>query len=141
MFDAVRRPYRFREIWRRFRARPFRLLDVGTGNHSASIAKRWFPNCHYAGVDRDRSYNNDRRDFAAMDEFFRLDLTQLRFREIPTASYDVILLAHVIEHLRNGDEVLRALVPKLRPGGMLYVEFPGTIDHCLSNGTMVAYHA
>lgn len=125
MFDAVRRPYRFREIWRRYSARPFRLLDVGTGNHSASIAKRWFPNCHYAGIDRDRRYNNDRRDFAAMDEYFELDLTQLRFEEIPDASYDVVLLAHVIEHLANGDEVLRALVPKLRPGGMLYVEFPG----------------
>jgi hypothetical protein len=31
----------------------------------------------------------------------------------------------VIEHLPNGDEVLRALVPKLKPGGFLYVEFPG----------------
>ena len=37
----------------------------------------------------------------------------------------MIVMAHVIEHLHNGDAVLRALVPKLRPGGMLYVEFPG----------------
>lgn len=125
MFDFVRRPYRFREIHRRFGARPFRLLDVGAGNHSASIAKRWFPNCHYAGIDIDRNYHNDAADFAAMDEFFELDLTKLEYGAIPDGSYDVMLLAHVIEHLRNGDDVLRALAPKLRPGGFMYVEFPG----------------
>lgn len=125
MFDVVRIPYRFREIRRRYGRRPFRLLDVGAGNHSASLAKRWFPNCHYAGVDRDRNYNNDAADLAAMDEFFELDLTRLEFGAIPDAGYDVLLLAHVIEHLANGDEVLRALAPKLKPGGFLYVEFPG----------------
>lgn len=125
MLDFLRRPYRFRDIHRRHGQRAFRLLDVGAGNHSASVAKRWFPNCHYAGIDRDRHYHNDERDFAAMDEFFELDLTRLELGAIPDASYDVLLLAHVIEHLANGDEVLRALVPKLRPGGFVYVEFPG----------------
>ena len=125
MLDTLRRPYRFREIHRRFGRRPFRLLDVGAGNHSASVAKYWFPNCHYAGIDRDRNYHNDEHDFAAMDEFFELDLTRLEFGAIPEASYDVLLLAHVIEHLTNGDDVLRALAPKLKPGGFMYVEFPG----------------
>jgi SAM-dependent methyltransferase len=125
MLDVVRMPYRFREIRRRFGTRPFRWLDVGAGNHSASLAKRWFPRCHYAGIDRERGYNNDAADFAAMDEFFELDLTRLEFAAIPDAGYDVLLLAHVIEHLANGDAVLRALVPKLKPGGFVYVEFPG----------------
>jgi len=125
MLDFLRLPYRFREIRRRHGRRPFRLLDVGAGHHSALAAKRWFPNCHYAGIDRDRHYHNDERDFAAMDQFFELDLTRLEFAGIPDASYDVLLFAHVIEHLTNGDEVLRALVPKLRPGGFVYVEFPG----------------
>jgi hypothetical protein len=125
MLDALRRPHRFVDIHRRFGGRPFRLLDVGAGNHSASVTKSWFPGCHYAGIDRERNYHNDAADFAAMDEFFELDLTKLQFDAIPDASYDVLLLAHVIEHLVNGDEVLRRLVPKIRPGGMIYVEFPG----------------
>jgi SAM-dependent methyltransferase len=125
MLDALHRPYKFRALARRFGSRPFRMLDVGAGNHSASLAKRWFPNCHYAGIDRERGYNNDAADFAAMDEFFELDLTRLGFEAILDGAYDVLLLAHVIEHLANGDEVLRALVPKLKPGGVVYVEFPG----------------
>jgi len=121
----IRMPFRFKEIWRRHGRRPFALLDVGAGNHSASLFKRWFPNTHYAGIDLDRRYNNDERDFAAMDEFFEMDLTQLRFDAVPDGRYDVILMAHVIEHLENGDDVIRGLVPKLRPGGMICIEFPG----------------
>lgn len=119
------RPHRFLELHRRFGARPFRLLDIGAGNHSATSTKRWFPHCHYAGVDLDKNYNNDAADFAAMDEFFEMDLTRLEFGAIPDASYDAILMAHVIEHLQNGDEVMRALLPKLKPGGLIVVEFPG----------------
>ena len=89
MLDALRIPHRFREVRRRYGRRPFRLLDVGAGNHSASLAKRWFPGCHYAGIDRDRNYHNDAADFAAMDEFFEMDLTRLEFGAIPDAGYDV----------------------------------------------------
>jgi SAM-dependent methyltransferase len=121
----IKMPFRFKEIWRRHGSRPFALLDVGAGNHSASQFKRWFPNAHYAGIDLDRNYNNDERDFAAMDEFFEMDLTKLDFRAIPDGRYDVILMAHVIEHLKNGDDVIRGLVPKLKPGGIICIEFPG----------------
>lgn len=121
----VRMPFRFKEIWRRHRHRPFALLDVGAGNHSATLAKRWFPLCHYAGIDREAGYNNDPLDLAAMDEFFELDLTDLDFGAIPNARYDVVLMAHVLEHLPNGEDVVRGLIPKLKPGGLLCLEFPG----------------
>ena len=34
-------------------------------------------------------------------------------------------MAHIIEHLHNGDEVLVKLLPKLKPGGYIYIEYPG----------------
>ena len=130
MISAHRRPpwflpFRFREIQRRYGSRRFSFLDVGAGNRSASLTKACFPNCHYAGIDRERTYNNDPADLAAMDEFFELDLTSLDFGSVPNDRYDVMMLSHVIEHLWNGDEVLCRLVSKVRPGGFLYVEFPG----------------
>lgn len=118
-------PFKYLAIGRRFGGRPFRMLDVGSGNHAARLAKACFPRCHYTGIDRDRLYNNDPADFAAMDEFFEMDLNHPDFDVIPDAAYDVIQVAHVIEHLPQGDRVLRGLVPKLAPGGIFYVEFPG----------------
>lgn len=119
------RPFKFREVIRRFGRGPFRMLDVGAGNHSATLARRWFPRCHYTGLDRERDYHNDAADFAAMDAFIELDLTTLALDPIPSGAFDVILMAHVVEHLWNGDAVLAGLASKLKPGGMLYVEFPG----------------
>ncbi len=103
----------------------FILLDIGAGNNSALNTKKWFPNCVYHGVDRDKNYNNTDADFNLMDEFFQIDLTTLDFDQIPNDFYDVIMMAHVIEHLPNGDEVIKNLIPKLKKGGVIYIEYPG----------------
>ncbi len=118
-------PHKFKAIRRHFGTRSFRFLDIGAGNHSASIAKHWFPGCHYTGVDRERGYNNSPEDFAAMDEFFELDLEQLDYSVLADRGYDAILMAHVVEHLQNGDDVVRLLAEKLAPGGIFCLEFPG----------------
>ena len=110
---------------RAFEKRPFRLLDIGAGNHSATKAKRVFPNCEYHGVDMEREYNNTASDFKLMDAFYEMDLTKLDFTSIPDNYFDAILMAHVIEHLYNGDEVLKGLLPKLKSGGYIYLEYPG----------------
>ncbi len=103
----------------------FRLLDIGAGNHSATKAKRVFPNCEYHGVDIAREYNNTEADFKLMDAFYEMDLTQLDFSVIPGNYFDAIQMAHVIEHLYNGDEVVKGLLPKLKTGGYIYLEYPG----------------
>lgn len=118
-------PHKFKAIRDHFRGRPFRFLDIGAGNHSATLAKFWFPNCTYTGVDRERDYNNSPEDFAAMDAFHELDLERLDYAVLPDRSYDAILMAHVVEHLRNGDDVVRLLAEKLAPGGIFCLEFPG----------------
>lgn len=110
---------------RSFGSKPFRLLDIGAGNHSATKAKRVFPLCEYHGVDMERDYNNDQEDFNQMAAFYEMDLTKLDFKSIPDNYFDGIWMVHVIEHLYNGDEVIKLLLPKLKPGGYMYVEYPG----------------
>jgi hypothetical protein len=34
-------------------------------------------------------------------------------------------MTHIIEHLFNGDEVIKKLLPKLKQGGYIYIEYPG----------------
>ncbi len=119
-------PSKFRFLNRYFlNNHSFILLDIGAGNHSALNTKKWFPKCIYHGVDRETGYNNDEADFKAMDQFFELDLTLLNFDAIPNNYYDAIMMAHVIEHLPNGIDVVKALIPKLKSNGYFYVEYPG----------------
>ena len=110
---------------RSFGSKPFRLLDIGAGNHSATKIKRVFPLCEYHGVDMEKDYNNDQEDFNQMAAFYEMDLTKLDFKSIPDNYFDGIWMVHVIEHLYNGDEVIKLLLPKLKMGGYMYVEYPG----------------
>ena len=118
-------PFKLTRFKRRFGDAPFTLLDVGAGNHSAQLVKKHLPQCRYFGLDIERDYNNDEEDFRLMEGFYELDLTKLEFDAIPDDFFDAIMIAHVIEHLENGDEVLQALIPKLKVGGVIYVEYPG----------------
>lgn len=117
--------FKFSFMQRSFGDRPFRLLDVGAGNHSASRIVSLFPQCEYYGVDLDKTYNNGQQDFDVMKGFYELDLTKLDYSSIPDNYFDGIWMAHVIEHLYNGDQVLPLLIRKLRPGGFFYIEYPG----------------
>lgn len=117
--------FKFSFLKRSFGNKPFRLLDVGAGNHSASRIVSIFPNCQYYGLDRDKNYNNSARDFEVMKDFYELDLTALDFSIIPDHYFDGIWMAHVIEHLHNGDLVVSKLIQKIKAGGYFYIEYPG----------------
>ena len=117
-------PFRIQKILKHLKTDSPQVLDIGCGSHSPSIFKRYIPKCHYSGVDIDRTYNNDEEDLKNMDVFYEKDLTLLDFKDIPNASFDVIVLSHVIEHLHNGDEVVEKLLEKLRADGLIYIEFP-----------------
>lgn len=115
---------KFAYLYTTFGQKPFTLLDIGAGNQSATKTLRLFPNCSYHGLDLSRDYNNQESDFSLMKAFYELDLTKLQFHEIPDNHFDSILIVHVIEHLFNGDQVLVGLLPKLKKGGTMYVEYP-----------------
>jgi SAM-dependent methyltransferase len=117
--------FKMRFIRKSFGNKAFKLLDVGAGNNSASRITNAFPNCEYYGLDLDKSYNNEANDFARMKAFYELDLTKLEYSIIPDNYFDGIWMAHVIEHLHNGDQVLPLLLQKLKKGGFFYVEYPG----------------
>jgi SAM-dependent methyltransferase len=116
---------KFNFISKSFGNRKFVLLDVGAGNQSASKTMKAFPNCEYYGLDIDRDTNYINEDFGSMKSFYELDLTKLDLSSIPDNYFDYINMAHVIEHLHNGDLVLPLLTNKLKKGGYFYIEYPG----------------
>jgi len=118
--------FHFSLIRRSYYDRPFTMLDVGCGNHSAFQTKSFFPKCRYYGIDLSREYGNDENDFKSMSGFYEMDLTKLDFGTIPDAFFDVMVMRHVLEHLSNGDQVLVGLLNKLKVGGHLYIEWPSS---------------
>lgn len=115
-------PMKFRFVRSRLSSAP-RILDIGCGNGSPSITKRWFPACHYTGADIQR-YNLNAADDAAMDEFFPLAADGSGYAAIPDAHYDFVLLNHVVEHMSDPAPILAALCAKLKPGGYIWIAFP-----------------
>lgn len=100
------------------------LLDVGCGNHSPSITRRYLPDCTYHGLDCDRG-NVDGQDERAMDRFFAVDLEDPGGLEaVPDEHYDAVICSHVLEHLRDPYGAAERLASKVRPGGVLYIETP-----------------
>ena len=59
-------PMKFQYLRGRLSSPALRILDIGCGNNSPTVTKRWFPGCHYAGADIQR-YNNSDADMAAID--------------------------------------------------------------------------
>jgi SAM-dependent methyltransferase len=108
----------------RFSGRTGRILDVGCGFGSSMIFRRFCPNCEYYGLDQDRK-SLAPGDEAWMRRFYEADLDTDTLSHVPDAYFDAIVLSHVIEHLRHGEECLIRLASKLKPGGVIYVEYPG----------------
>ncbi|OGP59718.1 MAG: hypothetical protein A2V67_02920 [Deltaproteobacteria bacterium RBG_13_61_14] len=117
-------PHRFLAVREVLNRRGVRVLDVGCGNHSPSLTKRYFPHCIYHGLDHGH-WNVDFRDEQAIDAFFHLDLNHPQaLNGLAENRYDAILCSHVLEHTRDPYTVVRFLVSKLKPGGVLYIEVP-----------------
>ena len=99
------------------------ILDVGCGNSSATKFKEFFSQSKYWGIDR-TNYNNTDEDFNSMFKFILADLENDSLEEVPNQYFDLVVIAHVIEHLRNYDEVLVRIIDKIKGGGYLYIETP-----------------
>lgn len=128
MIRAIRkwalRPYKFDRVGDVLQRPGACVLDVGCGNHSPSLTKSYFPSCRYFGIDI-LWYNNDDSDRTAMERYWEMDIDVVEnLTQIEDGFFDCILLNHIIEHTKNGLNILTKLSRKLKPGGVLYVETP-----------------
>lgn len=102
-----------------------RVLDVGCGNHSPSLTRRYFPTIEYWGVDRDTTWALSSIDLDAMDRFVEVDLDDDdALLDLPAQHFDVVLCSHVLEHVVRPAEVVARLAAAVRPGGVLFLEVP-----------------
>lgn len=122
-FGDVFPPFRFRMLKRHFKGSAPKILDVGCASGSPQIAKRAFPRGHYTAIDITQP-DGDMSPY--IDRFIQMDAGSLDYSALTDDSFDIVILSHVLEHIRNGEAVLAALLPKVKVGGTVYVEYPST---------------
>jgi SAM-dependent methyltransferase len=120
-FGDIFPPFRFRMLRRHLETSSPRILDVGCASESPKITKQAFPSSYYTAIDISPP---DEDMLPYIDRFIHIDAGSLNYSELTNASFDVLILSHVLEHIRNGEDVLASLLPKLKVGGIVYIEFP-----------------
>jgi SAM-dependent methyltransferase len=96
-----------------------RLLDVGVGRGEILIAAKnrgW----HVDGVEPSATF----ADYAEQRTGAKIWRQPIEESDIPANSYDVVMLAAVLEHLYAPDEVVKKISHILSLGGLLYVDVP-----------------
>lgn len=99
-------PFALRKIGERSRAR---VLDVGCGD-TIPATKYYRPSWQINGMDKK----------SGVDFVVDLDTTP----RPDVGMYDIIIMRHVIEHLRFPLVVLCHFARRVKPGGAIYLEYP-----------------
>jgi len=116
--------YKYRFATKYFDNEHPKVLEVGIGNDSPLEFKKVFQNADYYGVDKDLNYNLSDKGIHVMKNFYQINLEKDSLEKIPDNFFDYVIIAHVIEHINNGEEIIENLSKKLKPGGGFYIEYP-----------------
>lgn len=99
-----------------------RLLDVGCGDGANSrLLRQMRPSISIVGITH--TAEEARRAERWMDRCFVIDIEACLPAEL-VGDFDVIVFSHVLEHLRNPEEVVASFLPLLKPGGQLVIAVP-----------------
>ncbi len=114
---------------------PRRVLDIGVANDSYLECKAMYPLAQYHGVD----IISPGVRMADGDALFLRDLEDpLSLRDLP-GPYDLIVVNHVLEHIRRGEAVFAELCDLISLHGYMYVELP-SIRTAYKRKRMGRYH-
>ncbi|MBX3654354.1 MAG: class I SAM-dependent methyltransferase [Ramlibacter sp.] len=112
------------------------VLDVGTGTGALGKFLREHRQCVVDGV----TYNADEE--AAAHQYYRdISIVDLERQPLPKAlrskTYDYVVCADVLEHLRNASEVLSDLRSLLKPSGAVLLSVPNVTHMGVLLGLLV----
>ena len=99
-----------------------KILDIGLDNSSLVRAQLAYSNMSlYHGLDVSEIDTEQKKK---LDKFFLIDLDQDTLEDLENNFYDLIIMNHVLEHLRNGLSVVENLCKKVSINGYFFIEFP-----------------
>lgn len=101
-----------------------RILDVGCGNRSPQVVKSILDKVYYVGIDvGDYNQTNASKKYA--DEYHIVSGEEFAAEiEKHKDAFDAVISSHNIEHCKEPERVLRAMIASLSEGGRIYMAFP-----------------
>lgn len=99
-----------------------KLLDVGVGRGEVLVAAKgqgW----EVEGVEPSETF----ADYAERQTGAKIWREPIEDSDIPDNEFDVVILAAVLEHLYNPNEIMAKIARVLKPGGLLYLDVPNEL--------------
>jgi 2-polyprenyl-3-methyl-5-hydroxy-6-metoxy-1,4-benzoquinol methylase len=99
-----------------------KLLDVGVGRGEVLVAAKqrgWT----VEGVEPSETF----ADYAEKQTGAKIWRDPIEESDIPDGEFDVVILAAVLEHLYNPNEIVAKVARVLKPGGYLYLDVPNEL--------------
>lgn len=110
-----------------------RVLDVGCGGGRLGEALKQRQDCEVWGMERDPVAAD--RAASRLDQVLNINLEDDSW-ELPAKSFDAIVAADVLEHVRDPARLLRRLKPALADGGSLILSLPNVQHHSVVTGLL-----
>lgn len=95
------------------------VLDIGAGRGELLRAAR-LAGWSITGIEPSPAF----ADYAARHSGVAVLQTPVEECSLPTESFDVVIMAAVLEHLYNPDATMKEISRILRPGGVLFLDVP-----------------
>lgn len=99
-----------------------RILDLGCSSGSLGAALKARQRAEVVGIEIDRAYAHDAA--AHLDRVIHADLEELTQEALDLGTFDCLVAADVLEHLRDPWATLSSFVRALRPGGAAVLSLP-----------------
>jgi SAM-dependent methyltransferase len=104
-----------------------RILDVGCGTGSnAALIRSVNPSTHISGITMSQREAERAKEY--IDEIHVLDLENGDISFLQDNYFDLILLSHVLEHLRYPAVIADLLIGKAQPGAVICIALPNVVE-------------
>ncbi|MDD5361701.1 MAG: methyltransferase domain-containing protein [Ignavibacteria bacterium] len=120
---ALLAPYKYKYV-KLIKSGGINVLEAGVGNDSPIMFFKYNKGYIYDGLDKTKDCNLSLRSIGLINKFYILDPENDDLNSLANSYYDYLVIAHVIEHIENGEKVIERLAEKIKIGGVFYIEYP-----------------